>query len=80
MFLESLFGADTAESLLHGYRVGADHCFRGDGEEIHVIVLLDEICARHNLPGLVEGDFRDIVRAVVDVGGGVFFGGDERLR
>lgn len=44
-----------------------------------MVILLDEICTRHDLTSFMEGNFGDVVGSVVDVGGTVFLSSDEGL-
>lgn len=53
VLVEAGFVADGAERSLHGYRVGADKGFGGDGEEVDGVVLLDEVGSGHELAGFM---------------------------
>lgn len=54
--LEARLAADFLEGALHGNRVGAHHGAGVDAENGEVVVLADEVGARHDPAGAVEGD------------------------
>lgn len=56
MLSEAFLGADVSEGVHHGDGVGADHGLGIDGEDVDVVVVLDEVGSGHDLPGFVEGD------------------------
>lgn len=60
--------ADLPERTLHRDRVGSDHGSRVDGEDVDVIVALDEIGSGHDLTCFMQQNLRQNVTAFGVVG------------
>lgn len=57
MLLEARVAHNVTEGVLHRHTVGAHHAVGVDVDDVDVVEGVDEVGARDDLPGFVEGDF-----------------------